>query len=229
MIHPDLPPELQYRDLPDVKLDDGAVRVTLERCDDAFYRRACSIGQPMAMCLPFGLMIHHELQLGESYAALLSLTGPSGMLFDHYKGAFAFPFKLTVHRGERKHRYLLMLENFRSGIGRSLLRIQSPEQERDRAYRKLIPEELSAQELHEVLWFIEGVLEGFMETAPAWTTPFLGEVRSNLLLYGFHPVTQVFFEEEYDSLETYEAARAELRSRFPSREEEVWHWLEENW
>jgi len=67
--------------------------------------------------------------------------------------------------------------------------------------------------------FIRGCLAGFLE-ASEWTTPFVKEVRSDLILFGYHPDWGGFFERAYQSQEGYEAALAHLRRHISEQPEE---------
>lgn len=55
---------------------------------------------------PRGSIADRELglRLPEVYVALTTLTGPSGELYDDWKGAFAFPFEMTVRRQRSRSR-----------------------------------------------------------------------------------------------------------------------------
>lgn len=156
------------------------------------------------------------LGLPQIYAALTVLTGPSGDLYDGWKGAFSFPFKLTMRRHGRESRYLLRLVNFRSLVKPSLYRLQKPgESYSHSSYHPPFDDELNTNDLIHVVDFIRGFLEGFLETMPRWTTPFLKEVQSNFILFGYDPKAGAFFEESYDHEEAYRAALQRRRTLIP--------------
>ncbi len=170
-----------------------------------------------------------RLGLPQIYAALTVLNGSSGDLYDCWKGAFSFPFKLTVRRDGRESRYLLRLANFRSLVEPSLYRLQKPgESYSCSLYHVPFDDELSTNDIIHVVDFIAGFLEGFLETMPRWTTPFLKEVQSNLILFGYDPKVGAFFEESYDREDAYRAALAHWRTLIPKETPER-EWVERNW
>src|SRR5205807_1816602 len=98
---------------------------TLRRCDDHFFETARSVSMPIELTSMrlYRLLLRPRLSLSETYASLTLLTGASGELYDSWKGAFAFPFKLTIHRDGREHRYLLKITNVRSSAEPDLYRV----------------------------------------------------------------------------------------------------------
>ena len=130
------------------------------------------------------------------------------------------PFKLTVRRDGREARYLLLLRNVRSLVQPSLYRLKQPgESFSSSEYHAPFADELSEEDLENVTDFIRGFLVGFL-AASEWTTPFVKEVRSNLILFGYHPDWGGFFERAYESQDAYEAALARLRRHIQEQSEE---------
>jgi hypothetical protein len=219
-----------------IELPNSSAVVTLERCSDDFYRRAARFTVPIGLHAGSWIcttMVTREMRLPEFYAALTSLTGPTGKFFDSYKGSFAFPFKMTVHRGDKTFKYLLMLMNFRSMVEPNLYRVdQSSEAGGLRPYHPPFDNEITLQEITHVLSFLSGYLSGYLRTMPKWTTPFVLEVQSNGILFGYDPRTDKFFEEEYGTAEAYEEALAKWRKILPdggNGREGEWGDVEENW
>jgi hypothetical protein len=162
------------------------------------------------------LTVRRGLGLPQIYAALSMCTGPSGDLYDGWKGAFSFPFKLTVRRGDRELRYLLNLMNFRSMVEPILYRVQQPgESYSASVYHAPFDDELSTDDIVFIIDFLFGFLEGYLETAPRWTLPFVKEVQSNFILFGYNPTSGEFFEEDYDTEEEYQAALERYRRFIP--------------
>jgi hypothetical protein len=192
--------------LPPITLPGGAGVVELRRSDDAFFCKAAELSMPIQLQGVYTLA-DRSLRLPEIYAALTTLTGPSGDLYDDWKGAFSFPFKLTVRRGDRESRYLLNLRNFRSMVEPTLYRVQQPgESYRSDRYHAPFDDELSADDITHVIDSLRRFLAGFVETMPKWTTPFVKQIRSNALLFGYDPRSGAFFEEGYREPEAYRAA-----------------------
>jgi len=209
---------LRSDSFPPITLPGGLGVAELRRCDDHFFRKALALSLPIELRSPrlISLADRRELGLPQIYAALTALTGPSGELYDDWKGAFGFPFKLTVRRGEREHRYLLNLMNFRSMVEPILSRVQQPgESYRRDAYHAPFDDELSTDDIVTVIDFIRGFLAGYLKTMPAWTTPYVKEVQSNLLLFGYDPTSGAFFEQAYREPEAYQAARERWHTLIP--------------
>src|SRR5438067_1573875 len=156
-----------------IELPSGAAE--LRRCDDHFFVKARSQSIPIEIdgIWLYRLMGRPGLGLPQIYAALTTLFGPSGDLYDEWKGAFAFPFKLTVCRGDTTSRYLLKIMNFRSGVEPSLWRVMRPgESYRIEVYHAPFDDELSAGDIQHLIEFIYGFLESYVESMPKWTTGF---------------------------------------------------------
>lgn len=219
-----------------IKLPQSATVVKLARCSDDFYRRAMRFAEPIDLHRGSWIcttLRTEKMRLPEFYAALTSLTGPSGEFFDSYKGAFAFPFKMTVRRGEDRFKYLLMLMNFRSMIEPNLYRLdKNLAPAATRSYHAPYDNEISLEEVAYVLSFIAGYLSGFLTTMPKWTTPFVFEVQSNGILFGYDPRSGTFFEEEYRTEKAYDAALAQWREIMPDARgscDVKWEDVEADW
>jgi hypothetical protein len=219
---------LKNQSLPPITLSGGGV-VELRRCDDDFYRKARALSIPIELRSPRLITLSDRLGLPEIYAALTALTGPSGDFYDCWKGAFSFPFKLTVRRDGNEFRYLLRLVNFRSLVEPSLYRLQKPGESHSRtSYHAPFDDELSSNDIIHVVEFIAGFLEGYLETMPRWTTPFVKEVQSNFILFGYDPKSAAFFEESYDSEKAYRAALEHWRTLIPKETPER-ELIEQEW
>lgn len=199
---------------PPIKLPDGG-RVRVRRCEDALFCKAQALSiaitwQHWMMLFPFW-----RSELPHVYVALTVLTGPSGPC-DDWKGAFSFAFKLTVRRKRRESRYLLHIVSHRSMVLVNFYRVLKPGESYDRTrYHAPFDDELSELGMLCVIKYIEGFLLGFLETMPPWTVPFVKEVPSNFILFGYDPKEGRLFEQEYDSQEAYDAALKSWRSLLP--------------
>jgi len=221
-----------------IKLPNKQAVVTLERCSDDFYTRASRFSIPINLHSGAWIctsLTCREMRLPEFYAALTALTGPSGKFFDSFKGAFAFPFKMTVRRDDDTFKYLLMVMNFRSMVEPNLYRLdKNSETGGFRTYHAPFDNELTLDEITYVLSFFVGYLSGYLRTMPKWTTPFVLEVQSNGILYGYDPQSDKFFEEQYKTEKAYDEALAKWRTIIPDTHndddrEEEWKDVEENW
>jgi len=206
---------LKDQSFPPITLSGGVV-VELRRCEDDFYRKARALSIPIELKSPRLITLTGRLGLPQIYAALTVLTGPSGDFHDSWKGAFSFPFKLTVRRDGSEFRYLLRLVNFRSLVEPSLFRLEKPDESHSRtSYHAPFDDELSNHDIIQVVEFLAGFLEGFLETMPRWTTPFVKEVQSNFILFGYDPKAGAFFEKSYDNEQAYRAALERWRTLIP--------------
>ena len=130
-----------------------------------------------------------------------------------------------MRRGDSESRYLLRLVNYRSGVDPLLYRVQKPGESYERnRYHRSFRDELSKRDISYVLNYIDGFLQGFLETMPRWTTPFVKEVRSNFILFGYDPKAGAFFEESYEEEEAYEAALERWRTLIPPEEPTLEDW-----
>jgi hypothetical protein len=209
---------LRSDSFPPITLPGGAGVAELRRCDDHFFRKARALSIPIELRNPrlISLADSRELGLPQLYAGLTALTGPSGDLYDDWKGAFSFPFKLTVRRGEREHRYLLNLMNYRSMVEPILYRVQQQGESYSRdTYHAPFEDELSSDDIVFVIDFIRGFVAGYLQTMPRWTVPFVKKVQSNFILFGYDPTSGEFFEQEYDEAEAYEAALERWHALIP--------------
>ena len=199
-----------------VELPEGRGVVELRRCDDRTWLEMRSRSMPILM-RDDALMsiVCTEVGLPGIYAALTVSTGPSSMLFDEWKGAFAFPFRMIVRRGGREHVYLLRLTSYRSMVEPDLHRLLCAGETHDgRVYHPPFDEELTASDMWVIVSYIRGFIEGFLKTMPRWTTPFVKEIPSNLILFGYDPASDAFFTRGFDEEGAYREALSDLRSRF---------------
>jgi hypothetical protein len=200
----------------------------LRRCDDAFFRRAWLRSVPIEpeyLSPSFSLLPRTTLGLPQLYATLTQLFGRSGKLYDDWKGAFAFPFKLTVERNSNQHKYLLKLTNYKAEVEHSILRVLQPGESLNRdVYYKPFDAELTRADMDSLVDYLYRSLEGYFQTMPRWDTPFLKHVRSNLIVFGYNKRLGDFFEEEYESFEPYEASLATWRAEIGPEPEEPLEW-----
>jgi hypothetical protein len=157
-----------------IGLPGGAGFVKLSRCDDQVYGKAASQSMPILLTNPrlYSVASDGRLGLPELYAVLTTLTGPSGHHYYPWKGAFAFPFKMTVHRGDRQFRYLLKITNFRSLAEPELDRFLLPGEHYSKStYHAPFDDELSEDDMLHVVTLLRGFLEYTLVSMPKWTSP----------------------------------------------------------
>ena len=206
----------------------GGGETTLRRCDDQFFHPVYRWGARIAVKTPF-MWPSPSLPPAKIYAALTMLTGPSGRLFDDEKGAFAFPFKLAIRRGEREARYVVKLTNNRGGVEPDLYRLPFGDAEPRPGLYAQEPhdDELSSQEFVALIDFFFAFLESHLASGPRWTTPFVLENRSNFYLFGYDPASG-FFEDDCRTKGEFDAARRR-RSALPDDADRELGALEEDW
>jgi hypothetical protein len=169
------------------------------------------------------------LQLPQIYACLVSLFGASGELYDHDRGAFAFAFKLTVVRGDKSFKYLAKITNYRSYADINFWKVLGLHESCDKSsYPKPLKDEFSEEEIRKLIEYLFGFFKGYFKTMPPWTTPFLKEVKSNLILFGYSRISGGFIEVEYKSETQYrrnlDKRREEMRADPDSEEMQELPW-----
>lgn len=206
----------------------GGGEATLRRCDDAFFSPVYRWGARISVDTPF-MWPNPNLHLAKIYAALTMLTGPSGRLFDPDTGAFAFPFKLAIRRGEREARYVVKLTNSKGWVYPDLYRLPFGDAEPRPGVYANVPhdDELSSQEFVALIDFFFAFLERRLADGPPWTTPFVAENTASLYLFGYDPASG-FFEDDCRTEKEFEAARRR-RSALPDDDNRELQVLEEDW
>jgi len=153
--------------------------------------------------------------LAQTYAVCKSLFGERGRWFDQWKGGFSFPLALTIENDQRQPAYLLNVYNLRSGVEFRVLQSVAEDDSRlqdDRLYKHDDPD-FSTERLSFLIFYLIGFIEGYSKTC-GWNSPFLLQVQSNLILYGYSP-DEGFFNRSFDDPEEYEATRLELSQTLP--------------
>lgn len=132
--------------------------------------------------------------LGEIYVALKMFSGTEGLKnYDLYKMSFRFPFLLKIKKNdcEEESEYLLMVQDFKGGLEFPFYKIIS-ENEIEKfknkldVYNKPFAEELTRNEMNEIIGYIVGYIEGVTENINDWYdgefSHYVEEIR---LKYGF--------------------------------------------
>lgn len=188
----------------------------LTRLDDDRYVQLAGNSVPIKEDIGFqmDLILHDRrrgkhVSLGEYYAAFEAVFGESGQLYDDYKGAFSFPFEVSVFKTEAVYLYLLNVLNWRSTVEFRFSKVISPEVVTDEMDRMVIrppfSDEFSADDMNKVVAFLYGFVEGAVGTFRRFPIDeFVKKLESNLILFGYK--NGAFFEEQYDDPEEFSAA-----------------------
>ena len=135
-----------------------------------------------------------RLELGKIYAALRTFFGAgTAEPFDSYKMSFLFPFLLKIEKDgfREEFEYLLLVQDFKGWLEFPFFRIvKSEEREVFKdglyAYHKPFDEELTREEMDEIVGYIGGYIEGVTANISEWyDEDFSHYVEAIRLKYGF--------------------------------------------
>lgn len=207
--------------IPPIVCASGGKQFRLHRIDDLEYfdshQRSIAIEDDLGFLLQLSLTFEHSrsrLTFGEVYAALERLTGAGSRSYVEYKGSFAFPFELEVINGEQRSYYQLTIRNLKSSLDFPLRRFVDPDDKRLQSHTYFAPfaDEFSRGEINHLILWLHGYLEGYAETIPEDSIkPFLQQVDSSLILFGH--CDGGFFEEQFETQEEFDAARASWQAQ----------------
>lgn len=154
------------------------------------------------------------LSLPEYLTGLSLRFGRSGRFFDDYKSSFAFPFRLTTTKGVARGNYVLLIEDWKGGPNSRLWRCSSERRTGLRTFHPFVDAEFSCDDYHYVLSYLEGFVQGYLETAKPVVHDYVHAVRAALLLYGYRDGKP--FEHHAEDADDF-AAVARNASRRDSR------------
>lgn len=152
-----------------------------------------------------------KLSLAQIYTALTSLFGESSELYDDYRGSFAFPLFLHLHKEGQSYPYLLRINDHKGSIEFNLYRVFDPNDRRhDRSvYHEPFEDEFGREEINYFISYLYGFLKGYFRVVGEREARFFFRtVPAIWAIYGWK--NGQFFEEQYDSEEAYHAAIHEL-------------------
>ncbi len=198
--------------------EEGSVKCTLTRLRDDEFRelaRTCiAINDLHEVSL--AMMSRDRPLLAQTYAVCMTCFGERGRLFDDWKGGFSFPLSLTIEGDDRKPAYLINLYNYRSGISFQIL--QSVEHDDPRLKGHCLYEhndpKFPTKRLSFLIFYLIGFIQGFSESF-SWHSPYLLQVQSNLILYGYSP-SEGFFNRQFEDHHEYEAVLKTLSETLPT-------------
>ena len=135
-----------------------------------------------------------RLELGKIYAALKTFSGAGTVKsFDPYKMSFLFPFLLKVEKdgsGE-EFEYVLLVQDFKGWLEFPFYRVvwrEEKEKFKDEFYvfHKPFDEELTRDEMDEIVGYIRGYIEGVTPSIAEWyDEDFSHYVEAIRTKYGF--------------------------------------------
>lgn len=150
---------------------------------------------------------HQQLNLAQVYLTLKHLTGESSRHLDDHKMAFSFPFAIDVIRQKQTFVYFLEVRNIRDSLYFTLRKKVETDDKRlkDRLVHSHFEDEFGKEDMRIFRAFFYGYLLGAWQSLkPAQLEPFVRRVPAALLLLGY--CDGKAFEEEFESVEKYEAA-----------------------
>jgi len=144
------------------------------------------------------------------YAALKNLFGPSGNMYDDWKGSFSFVFLIRFQKDGQEFGYLLNIFNMRSGIEFCFYKLISADDRRfERSVMQRPFEDFPQDEMNYMVNYICGYCTGYFNVTEKHNEEyFLLVTESNLILSGCHG--QVYFDNDYETPEEFQAARTAL-------------------
>lgn len=135
-----------------------------------------------------------NLELGKIYVALKIFSGTESVKFyDSYKMSFRFPFLLKIKKDGYKEEfeYVLMVQDFKGWLEFPFYKMINKEEKekfKDRldVYHKPFDEELTREEMDEIVGYIEGYMESVTKNITEWyNEDFSHYVEAIRLRYGF--------------------------------------------
>lgn len=198
--------------------DEGGVKCTLTRLRDDEFRehsRTCIAINDLLDITRAQIRGKGPL-LAQTYAVCKSWFGERGRLFDDWKGGFSFPLELSIEGHDRKPAYLMNIFNFRSGVNFQILQCvdqDDPRLKMQSAFDYNDPQ-FSPKQLSFLIFYLIGFIEGYSEHC-GWNSPFLLQVQSNLILYGYSP-SDGFFNREFEDNQEYESLLKTLTKSLPA-------------
>lgn len=214
-----------------IELDDELIKCRIKRIDDDSY---CALGV-------------HSLSINECYgfwwnylnccdneqlkatplafflASFECAYGPSGNIYDSYKGAFSFPLAVKILQPNAAIAYLLNVTCWRGSVELYFRKIIPADETRYdmNVIHQPFDNELSERQMHVLTGFLMGFAEGVWETTQRLKDmmkklnpdeesqqDFVKAIDSNGILFGYKDGR--FFEMRYSDQDEYEQMKKEL-------------------
>jgi hypothetical protein len=141
-------------------------------------------------------------------------TGESGRYLDDWKSSFSFPFALDVLNGGHELSYLLEVRNCRCSLEFPVRNVVSPQDGRLKVGRIHRPfaDEFDGQDMNDFVAYFCSYLAGYWQVVRDRPhEPFLHTLACNCFLFGYCGGN--CFEEQYASVEDFEAACSKYEKR----------------
>ncbi|KAB8315663.1 hypothetical protein SD81_030330 [Tolypothrix campylonemoides VB511288] len=205
----------QLRERNKIDLHSRGINYHLWSLDTTEYKNLRSNSLPIADDYSFYIELYlferekeDRLNLAELFVTLEWLFGESSDFFDDWKGSFCFPILLVVKKAIGDFFYLMRIYDHRGTVYFSIYRILEngrDDYDTDKL-REPFALEFSRQEINYFFSFLYGYITGYFQSLKQnlIVQPFLKKVDSNLIVYGYKDGE--YFEKQYDSPETYQAA-----------------------
>lgn len=198
-----------------IKADDRSYLLT--RISDQTYRELAQNSLHIATDYGFLFDLAYDESLiyssmSRMYASLSEHFGPSGKMYDDYKGSFSFPFSLSFEHEGQSLTYLLRFFNARTSIEYQLMKVC---RQREHGLDTRVLHEAFADftdpQIYFVISFLAGFLSGYFESVERFYEQFFFQsVESNWIVFGFKDGK--FFDTQYETEEEFRAAIADLRA-----------------
>ena len=198
--------------------DAESVKCTLTRLrDDEFgeLARTCiAIDDLHAVSL--AMMRRDRPLLAQTYAVCMTCFGERGRLFDDWKGGFSFPLSVTIEGDDRQPAYLVNIYNYRSSVNFQILQTVEQDDPRLDGHQLYQHDDsrFPTEQLSFLIFYLIGFIKGYSKNF-SWSSPFLLQVQTNLILYGYSP-SEGFFNRQFEDHREYEAVRKTLSDTLPT-------------
>lgn len=190
-------------------------RLRLQRINDRRHRawsnRSISIEADYSFWYEMIKQNQNIPNLAQFYATFQAAFGESGQVYDDWKGAFNFAFKVDIFKDKQTIPYLLNVVNWRSAVEfrfKKIIALSETHFDRMLVYEPF-EQELSREQMNRLSAYLYGYAERFWQTSSKNQTQFVKEVASNLILFGYADDT--FFQQHYEDEEQFRICREQMR------------------
>lgn len=208
-----------------IDLHHAGIKYQLWRIDKSEYEKLRENSLPITDDFRFYMNLYlwerkqeDSLNLAEIFVTLEWLFGESSNLFDDWKGSFCFPILLLVEKEIGTFYYLMRIYDHRGSVYFSLYRIieNGIDGYNTEKLREPFEFEFSREEINSFLSYFYNYLVGCFHRFKPLFLPqsFFKKINSNLILYGYQ--NGQYFEEQYDSQDTYQAVVASFEEAYGS-------------
>lgn len=214
-----------------IELDHELITCRIKRIDDDCYHTLGVHSLAILECYgSWWNYINHsdnaqlkEAPLAYFLASFERAYGPSGNIYDSYKGAFSFPFAVKILQQNTAIAYLLNVTCWRGEVEflfRKIIPANETRYDRNAIYQPF-DDELSERQMQVLSNFLMGYAEGFWESGERYKDNmkklfpkeenqhnFVKAIDSNGILFGYKEGR--FFEKSYSDQDEYKQMKKEL-------------------